>query len=447
MRSVTDSGKNKNGELLSFNPSDTYWLARARRATGPGRLEDRALFYRKALEILPSAGTRLELAETYYRMQCFDAADALILQTLTEDGENGQAWYLLGLTSLARGDEITSQNAFDRCMRASPMSPAALKAQNMLSGYAWKRESRIPLFGFRAECLTRLALRRKPGPERTGLCALACLRRPYPRAVLALASEIAPARPRFCLFLLRYVLRDPSLRFRAYLLGAECLHRVGRDPLPCLYVASSLARNATETESLVRAALACSQASFMRARLDILLRDSPCSSALIRLKADCMDAEGRRGEAARLREKAAFLAPEEISRPESAKALRSLAVYHNRLRCGQLNRLLHRLVISLPDASPATIYRVVVPMYRGMNRDARRNMERSDFRPWDAAFTVLYALRTGRVALSRKVLDRRGTRPFILRQIRRVDKKLCSAAGSVISPVRAASPKKRGTKK
>ena len=124
MRSVTDRPADPGGKLLSLHPTDTYWLGRARRTTGPKRLAEKTLFYRKALETLPSEITRLELAETYYRMQCYDAADALILDVLDKDPSAGQAWYLLGLTALARGDEITSQNAFDRCMRLSPLSQA-----------------------------------------------------------------------------------------------------------------------------------------------------------------------------------------------------------------------------------------------------------------------------------------------------------------------------------
>ena len=114
MRSVTEPNTSKTGQILSLRPTDTYWLSKARRATGTNRLGERALFYRKALESLPSPAARLELAETYYRMQCYDAADSLILEALQADAMNGQAWYLLGLTALARGDEDTSQNAFDR---------------------------------------------------------------------------------------------------------------------------------------------------------------------------------------------------------------------------------------------------------------------------------------------------------------------------------------------
>ncbi len=432
MRSVTESKNTENGELLSFHPSDTYWLNKARRATGPGRLPERALFYRKAMEASPSAIARLELAETYYRMQCFGAADSLILETIREDPLNGQAWYLLGLTALARGDEITSQNAFDRCMRSSPMSPAAVKAQDMLSMYAWTRESRIPLFGFRAECLARLAGHREPGPERTALCALACLKRPVPRAVFALICEIADVRPALCLSLLRHVLRDPNLRFRAFLKGAVCLHRLGRDPLPCLFICACIERNTTEIESLVQTAIDCQKPAFMAGRLDRMLSESPSSSTLLRLKARCLEAQGLASQAALIRKNARYLAPEE-ERADSAGALRSLAEYRNRLRCGQLNRLLHRMVIALGDFSPETLYRIVIPLYRGMNRDARRNMEKTGFRPWDAAFTALLFLRAGRAAQVRQVLGDRRTRRFILRQIRRVDKKLCAAVRGVLA--------------
>ncbi len=434
MHSATDR-TDKNGTLLSFRNADTYWLSRARHTTGPKRLGERALFYRKAMEGLSSPSARLELAETYYRMQCYDAADALILEVLEEDPGIGQAWYLLGLTSLARGDEITSQNAFDRCMREAPLSPAAVRSQDMLTMYAWSDRDRIPLFGFRADCLMRRARSCPPGPERTALCIRACLKRPGPDTIFALISEISPTHPRLCLKLLPWALSKGKLRFRACLKGAECLHRIGRDPLPYLLAALPLAVSASDTESLTRCALSCGKAAFMADRLGEMLSDAPFSSGLMSLRADCLHAQGRFCEADSLRSLAMKTAPEAAERPDSTGSLKKLAVYHSRLHRGRLNRLLHRLVISMSDTvSPGPIYRIVPDLYRAMSRDARRNMDKPALRTWDTAFSVLLELRIGRADLAKGSLRDRRYRRFVLRQIRRVDKGLYRYARSLVSP-------------
>ena len=426
---MTDRPADRDGKLLSLHPTDTYWLGRARRTTGPKRLAEKALFYRKALEALPSEMTRLELAETYYRMQCYDAADALILEVLDQDPSAGQAWYLLGLTALARGDEITSQNAFDRCMRLSPLSQAAVNAQSMLLDYAWSRGERIPTLGFRSDCLLRKARKKEPGPERTALCVRACLRHPGPRALLALVAEEAREYPAFCLALLPYVYKNRALRLDACLYGAVCLSRLGRNPLPCLYAASLSAASAGDVERLTKAALEAGQTDFILAHLDNLLREAPFSSGLMLLKARCLEKKGAFGEAGALRAAAEHAAPEGAQARDCAGELKRMAVYHSRLRRGQLNRLLHRLAVFRADLDPAALYRIAVPLYRGMNRDARRNMEKTSFRPWDTAFALCVALRTGRPEAAPSLPE--GRRRFILRQVRRVDRELYRLAGSL----------------
>ncbi len=436
MRSVTDGYTNAGGKLLSLHPTDTYWLGRARRTTGPKRLAEKALFYRKALEALPSEMTRLELAETYYRMQCYDAADALILKVLEEDPSAGQAWYLLGLTALARGDEITSQNAFDRCMRLSPLSQAAVNSQTMLLDYAWSRGERIPVLGFRSDCLLRKAGEKDHGPERAALCILACLRHPGPRALLALVTEEAREHPAFCLALLPYVYKSRALRLDACLCGAICLSRLGRNPLPCLYAASLMAASAADVERLTKAALEAGQADFILAHLDGLLREAPFSSGLMLLKALCLEKKGALKEAGALRAAAGRTAPEGMPAGDCAGKLKRMAVYHNRLRSGQLNRLLHRLAVFRADLDPSALYRIAVPLYRGMNRDARRNMEKTSFRPWDTAFALCVALRTGRPEAAPRLPE--GQRRFILRQVRRMDRGLYRFARSL--------PSERGTR-
>ncbi len=444
MPGVTDGRGGGDGILLSLHPTSTYWLGRARKTTGQKRLADRALFYRKALEALPSEMTRLELAETYYRMQCYDAADELILEVLREDPSAGQAWYLLGLTALARGDEATSQNAFDRCMRTSPLSQAAVNAQNMLLDYRWSRGERIPVLGFRSECLLRRAHEKKHGPERTALCIGACLKHPGPRALLALVAEMAREHPRFCLRLLPYVYKSRSLRLDACLYGAFLMHLTGKNPLPCLFAASLLASSANDEEQLTRCALECGRADFMLAHLERLLGDAPFSSGLKRLKALCLEQKGKTEEARALRAEAGMTAPESFPGKDCAAELRHMAVYRSRLRRGQLNRLLHHLAISRADMDPAALYRIAVPLYRGMSRDARRNMEKPSLRPWDSAFAVCVALRTGRPETAPRLTEGKGR--FVLRQVRRMDRGLYRYFRSMPHPFQAPGRRKSKSK-
>ena len=451
MRRVTENKPQPKENILSIRRSNLYWLERARRTRDPKREFDRVLFYRKALEEHSRPSVLLELAEVYCSMRCFDAADRCILKALRQDPTLGEGWYLLGRTSLARGDEETSQNAFDRCMRCAPASPSADKAQEMLAGYPWKPFRPIPRMGFRADCLFRRAEKASDPFDQLLLLLAAIRKSPSPKILLKLLSLCLSDSPAFVLHFLPFVLKDRGLFFEAMLLGAKARAMLGKNPLPCLQAARSRIRTVSQTQQFFRTGLDCRVPGWTRTALEALMKDAPWSAELYEMCAACADRMGQPEAARRFRSSLNRIDPDHDPHKnagipdQSASSLMEMAVYHNRLRTGRLNRLLHLMTFSLKDVcSVREVYRVLVPLYLRLSRRAKRSIESGQVRTWRRAFAVCVSIETGNLSEASMMLNGGGRKKAVLRKIRRIDRGLCRRANMLAGLVPAGSSGRKG---
>ena len=422
--------------VVPFERPAAYWVSRAKRHDTPAKMPGAAQLMRKALEKDHDPDTAVELARMYLNMGCVTAAERLLLKAAGWGGLTGDVCFYTACCALEQEDENLAQQALDACLRLSPESALADRAQELLETYPWAWEEPLPR-GARSECLCLRARAQVTGGQ-TAL-AYETLKKAWKRgksadAAMLLGTLERDAFKRVMYFLYAQRRQPKSLRPRLLLIRA--LHQAGRtESVPALLLqAAPMCENVSQAEFFCAAAWDTGYSEAAQTLLDKKLAQNPFSVDLMRLQYLTCKRMGQEKKAQALLSRMRSIDPEDAAALRYARDIGDvspdehrmvylvllslpLRLIPGRLREGPLNRTLHLMTLGMQDRmSEKEVYHYLPPLWRRLPLRERQAADDQDPAVL-AAMSAFLLWQTGRQDEAKQLLLSIPQKRYIRRKV------------------------------
>ena len=422
--------------VVPFERPAAYWAVKARKHDSPSQLPDAAKLMRKALEKSGDSGLALELSQIYARMHCYTASERYLMRACMREGLTGRICFLTGCAALNRNEEELGERALDLSLRLDPDGVYAEQAQEILETYPWRQIPYRPHCARGEELCRRVwdLLLRGRKKEAADTAKRAWDRAHTPEIALQLGALLPPRRG---MIYLSYAARRLPGQARPWLLLARSCHLAG-----CESKAGEALERAAESCTAISDAEAYCQTAWDMGRheealalVNRQLEAMPASADYLRLKYESLRRMGDQA-ADRTLEMLLEIDPDQaaplrrvpmetgIMDPERFVMLSVLGslIYAapERLKRGQMNRLLHRLTFTLDGSlDTQSIFRLAPPLWRKLTPAEKRACDQRGENGVFAAVAVCVLLMAGRAEEARETFACSRGKKRTLRFLRR----------------------------